>query len=154
MLTDDDLKTMLAHALEAEPDARTDERMLAAVALGHVAADAVGPFEEARAAALHLALSTSPASALDDLDAADPEWPWELMLESLIARLDDAVMHAANLGLTLFVVWTAADELAAEERLEEEAARAVAYVQSVRDRLTTQRANTNSLLEMLEQVSA
>lgn len=154
MLTDDDLRAMLAHALEAEADARGDDRMLAAVARGFVSACDIGPFEEGHAEAMRAAFIAHPATALADLEASAPEWPWAFMLENLDRRLCEALERSVALGLTLALVWRSADEFEREEQIEAEAFEAIQRVETLRALLTKQRAKTNAVLRALPEVAA
>ena len=110
--------------------------------------------EEGHAEAMRQAFLACPSTALADLEASAPEWPWTFMLENLDRRLCEALERSVNLGMTLAVVWCSAEEFEREERIEVEALEAVRRVAVLRELLAKQRDKTNALLRALPEVAA
>lgn len=149
MLNEEDVKSMLADALATEPEVRQEPRMIAALARGWVAADAIGPFPDQFDNVMHQAFTIIGADAIEALDELEPGWPWGRWLAELDAHLLESVRKAACGGLEYARCLDVAAQLDAEFALEDEAFTHLQRLRDAHDRLNAQRAFTDDLMKLL-----
>lgn len=149
IFNEDDVKAMLADALEADPTLRQEQRMIAALARGWISADAIGPFPGVFDDLMHQAFTIVGADAIEALDELEPGWPWGGWLAEFDTHLLESVQQAAVGGLRYARCLDVAASLDAETALEDEAFVHLQRLRETRDRLNAQRAVTDELMSLL-----